>query len=452
VPSAGNGAVLRQDVGQAEQQEEEAVVTDLEVIEVCAGAGGQALGLERAGFEHALAVELDPAACATLRANRPGWKVAEGDVADPAVWEPRAYSGIALLAGGVPCPPFTVAGRQLGATDERDLFAWAVELCGLLRPRALLLENVRGLSMSRFGAYRQHVLDRLRELGYVPGWKLLHASDFGVPQLRPRSVLVALRPEDAPWFRWPAPADRPPRSVGEAVGDLMGARGWRGTPRWARRAGKIAPTIVGGSKKHGGADLGPTRAKRAWAELGVDGLGIADGPPGPRDDPAMTPRLTCEMVARLQGWQDEWGWEFTGRKTARYRQIGNAFPPPVAEAVGGAIRRALLHEGDPCPPADESAHLHDPVFAVLRARDAFLTAAQITAAVQAEAAARGLAGTALSGPAVLRRLADLGRDFHVEIATSRDGTAYRLGEFKAFLGQADHVRHERFSSGRATIS
>ena len=427
-------------------------MADLEVIEICAGAGGQALGLERAGFEHALAVELDPAACATLRANRPGWKVAEGDVADPTVWEPQAYSGIGLLAGGVPCPPFTVAGRQLGATDERDLFAWAVELCGQMRPRALLLENVRGLSMNRFGAYRQHVLDRLRELGYVPGWKLLNASDFGVPQLRPRSVLVALRPEDAPWFRWPEPASAPPLTVGEAVGDLMGARGWPGTSWWASRASRIAPTIVGGSKKHGGADLGPTRAKRAWAELGVDGLGLADQPPGPRDDPAMMPRLTCEMVARLQGWADEWGWEFTGRKTARYRQVGNAFPPPVAEAVGGAIRRALRHEGDPCPPADESEHLQDPVFAVLRARDAFLTAAQIAAAVRSEVAGRGWPGAALTGPAVLRRLQDLGRDFHVEIATSRDGTAYRLGEFKAFLGQRDHARHERFSSARARIS
>jgi DNA (cytosine-5)-methyltransferase 1 len=209
---------------------------------------------------------------------------------------------------------------------------------------------------------------------------------------------------------------------------------------------------VGGSKKHGGADLGPTRAKRAWAGLGVDGLGVADEPPGPRDDPALTPRLTCEMVARLQGWRDEWGWEFTGRKTARYRQVGNAFPPPVAEAVGSAIGRALRHEGAPYPPADESAHLHDPVFAVLRARDAFLTAPQIAAAVRAEAAARGLPGAPLSRPAVLRRLADLGRDFHVEMATSQDGTAYRLGEFKAFLGQLDHVRHERFSSARATIS
>ena len=265
---------------------------DLDAIEICAGAGGQALGLERAGFEHALAVELDAAACATLRANRPGWKVAEGDVADPALWRPRDYQGVALLAGGVPCPPFTVAGRQLGANDERDLFAWAVELCGVVRPRALLLENVRGLSTARFSGYRQHVLDRLRELGYVPGWRLLHASEFGVPQLRPRFVLVALRPADAPWFRWPAPSAGPPATVGQALGDLMAARGWPGAAAWARRADRIAPTIVGGSKKHGGGDLGPTRAKQAWAELSVDGLGIADAAPGPDADPGLAPRLT----------------------------------------------------------------------------------------------------------------------------------------------------------------
>jgi len=127
-------------------------------------------------------------------------------------------------------------------------------------------------------------------------------------------------------------------------------------------------------------------------------------------------------------------------------------PPPVAEAVGGAIRRALRHDGDPYPLTDESVHLHDPVFAVLRARDSFLTAAQIATAVRAEATARGIPGAALGPPAVLRRLADLSRDFHVETASSRDGLAYRLGEFRAFLGQVDHVRHEQFSTSRATIS
>ena len=425
----------------------EAYVTDLDVVEICAGAGGQALGLERAGFEHALAVELDAAACATLRANRPGWKVAEGDVAEAALWRPRDYRGVALLAGGVPCPPFTVAGRQLGATDERDLFAWAVELCEVIRPRALLLENVRGLSNSRFSAYRQHVLDRLTDLGYVSGWRLLQASDFGVPQLRPRTVLVALQRADAPWFRWPAPSPRPPATVGETLGDLMAARGWPGAAAWARRADRIAPTIVGGSKKHGGADLGPTRAKRAWAELGVDGIGVADQAPGADADPALSPRLTCEMVTRLQGWQDDWGWRFSGRKTACYRQIGNAFPPPVAEAVGTAIRGALEHAGAPdAAAAAEHTHVHDPVFRVLRSRAGFLTARQI-----ADLAA-GAGSTDLSLAAVLGRLRHLGQDFELEVADSRDGPAYRLGGFKAFLGQPEHARHQRFAARRGTIS
>jgi len=422
-------------------------VADLEVVEICAGAGGQALGLEQAGFEHALAVELDAAACATLRANRPAWKVAEGDVADPALWRPSDYRGVALVAGGVPCPPFTVAGRQLGATDERDLFAWAVELCEIIRPRALLLENVRGLSTSRFSAYRQHVLDRLRDLGYVPGWRLLHAADFGVPQLRPRTVLVALRPQDAPWFCWPSPSPRPPATVGETLGDLMAARGWPGAAAWARRANRIAPTIVGGSKKHGGGDLGPTRAKRAWAELGVDGIGIADTAPGPDQDPALSPRLTCEMVTRLQGWQDDWGWRFSGRKTARYRQIGNAFPPPVAAAMGSAIRRALEHAGAPgSAPADGGMHVHDPVFRVLRSRADFLTLRQI-----ADLAVLSRSGE-LSPDAVLSRLRHLGQDFELEVADSGDGPAYRLGDFKAFVGQPEHARHQRFAASRATVS
>src|SRR5208282_3618793 len=353
---------------------------------------------------------------ATLRANRPAWKVAEGDVADQALWRPRDYRGVALLAGGVPCPPFTVAGRQLGAIDERDLFAWAVELCDVIRPRALLLENVRGLSNNRFSAYRQHVLDRLTDLGYVSGWRLLQASDFGVPQLRPRTVLVALQRADAPWFRWPSPSLRPPATVGETLGDLMAARGWPGAAAWARRADRIAPTIVGGSKKHGGADLGPTRAKRAWAQLGVDGIGVADAAPGPDAAPALTPRLTCEMVTRLQGWQDDWGWRFSGRKTARYRQIGNAFPPPVAEAIGTAIRRALERAGTPDAAAvAEHTHVHDPVFRVLRSRADFLTARQIADL------AVGAGSMSLSLTAVLARLRHLGQDFELEVADSRDG-------------------------------
>jgi DNA (cytosine-5)-methyltransferase 1 len=438
----GNGPRLREDSRGLVGEAWEAAVADLDVVEICAGAGGQAVGLERAGFEHALAVELDPAACATLRANRPGWKVAEGDVADPRVWRPADYEGVALLAGGVPCPPFTVAGRQLGATDERDLYAWAVELCGLIRPRALLLENVRGLSTDRFSAYRQHVLDRLREFGYVPGWRLLQAADFGVPQLRPRTVLVALRPQDAPWFRWPDGIGAAPLTVGETLGDLMAAGGWPGAAAWVARADKIAPTIVGGSKKHGGADLGPTRAKRAWAALGVDGLGVADDAPDADFPRTQMPKLTCEMVARLQGWQDEWDWRFTGRKTSRYRQIGNGFPPPVAEAVGTAIRQALAHSGGPVSSGACEQGVQDPVLRVLRSYPGFLSVAQI--AMYAELSARE----------VHRQLRNLGQDFELVVADSDsgDGPVYQLGAFKAFLGQRDHERHQRFAQSRSTIS
>ena len=169
---------------------------------------------------------------------------------------------------------------------------------------------------------------------------MLNASDFGVPQLRPRFVLVALRPVDAEFFRWPAPTKNTP-FVGETLLDLMQANEWPGAEAWALKAASIAPTLVGGSKLHGGPDLGPTRAKRQWHALGVDGMGIANAPP-PKDFPiGAYPRLTLRMAARIQSFPDDW--EFAGGKTAAYRQIGNAFPPLVAKAMGRAIKRAIQH-------------------------------------------------------------------------------------------------------------
>jgi len=313
---------------------------ELTCIEICAGAGGQALGLEQAGFAHSALVEIDPAACETLRINRGSrWKIIDGDVADIDGSEFRRAD---LLAGGVPCPPFSVAGHQLGEADERDLFPEALRLAAAIGPRAVMLENVRGLAASRFDGYRAQVRARLQDLGYLTWWRLMQASEHGVPQLRPRLVLVGIRQPWAASFRWPAPPGIAPPTVGETLADLMAAGGWPGAARWARHAGDIAPTIVGGSRKHGGPDLGPTRARAAWRQLGVDGLGIADAPPGEWFPVTAVPRLTTRMVARLQGFPDTW--QFAGRKTAAYRQVGNAFPPPVACAVGLAIAAALRAE------------------------------------------------------------------------------------------------------------
>lgn len=303
-------------------------------IEMCAGAGGQGLGLEQAGFEPLALVEIDTAACQTLRMNRPAWNIIEDDIKN---FSAAPFRGIDLLAGGVPCPPFSVAGKRLGAADERDLFPEAIRLIDQSRPRAVMLENVRGFLDPAFEEYRNSIKRELNTMNYIVDWRLLNASHFGVSQLRPRVVIVAIQQDCYDHFRWPEPCTTVPKTVGELLFDLMSKNQWEGAMQWRSKANAIAPTIVGGSKKHGGPDLGPTRAKKAWAELGVDGHGIADHPP--LQDFVGNPKLTTRMVARIQGFPDDW--EFFGRKTAAYRQIGNAFPPPVAAAVATRIFECL---------------------------------------------------------------------------------------------------------------
>ncbi len=306
----------------------------MQSIEFCAGAGGQALGLEQAGFDHPALVEIEPDFAQTLRLNRPHWDV---HTADMNGFDGGPYKGMDLLAGGLPCPPFSIAGKQLGEKDERNLFPAALRLIDEIRPKAVMIENVRGFLSAVFEDYRLHLKKQLDKLGYHTDWRLLNASDFGVPQLRPRVVIVALRKDMADAFDWPTALPHNPPTVGETLKDLMAANGWRGVNRWLKEANDIAPTIVGGSKKHGGPDLGPTRARRAWATMGVEGKSLAEAAPDP--DFVGMPRLTVRMVARLQGFPDDW--QFHGRKTTAYRQVGNAFPPPVAKAVATNLRIAL---------------------------------------------------------------------------------------------------------------
>lgn len=308
----------------------------LTCVEICAGAGGQAIGLELAGFKHVALVEYESEYCDVLKQNKPEWNVICADVHD---FDGTLYKNVDLLAGGVPCPPFSVASKQLGKDDERDLFPEAIRLIKEIMPKAVMLENVRGFLDSKFSEYREHILTAIRDLGYDVQIKLLNASDYGVPQLRPRVIIVGIRTDINNTFTYPKEQENAAPTVGETLASLMGANGWKKIDEWVDKANKVAPTIVGGSKKHGGPDLGPVRSRKAWAELGVNGNGIANE--APEADFVGMPKLTKEMIALLQGFPPEWN--FGKRKTAACRMIGNAFPPPVAKAVGEEIKRCLLN-------------------------------------------------------------------------------------------------------------
>lgn len=303
-------------------------------IEFCAGAGGQALGLEQAGFSHLLLVDNDPDCCGTLSANRKNWNV---ECADMASFEVNGLSNIDLFAAGLPCPPFSIAGKQLGAKDERNLFPAALRLIEATNPRFVLIENVRGFLSKSFSGYRDELREAFGKLGYEVDWRLFNSKDFGVCQTRSRVAIVAARQTDWSYFSFPNKVQNSHETVGDLLHDLMAENAWKHAEEWRTLAASIAPTIVGGSKKHGGPDLGPTRARAAWRTLGVNGGSIAEN--APEKDFIGIPRLTNRMVARIQGFPDSW--VFTGKKTSAYRQIGNAFPPPVARSLGTAISDAI---------------------------------------------------------------------------------------------------------------
>ena len=309
----------------------------LTCVEICAGVGGQALGLAMAGFVHVALVEYEREYCNVLKMNRPEWNVICKDVRE---FDGTIYKGIDLFAGGVPCPPFSIAGKKLGEEDERDLFPEALRLIKEIQPRAIMLENVRGFLDTEFEEYREYILNSIEKLGYVTQIKLLNASDYEVPQLRPRVVIIGIREDIKKSFSYPLASIKAAPTVGEVLYDLMAENKWRGAKTWAKNANKIAPTLVGGSKKHGGPDLGPVRARKAWAELGVDGRGIANT--APEENFEGVPRLTSRMIARIQGFPDTW--TFGSKKTVACRMIGNAFPPPVAYAVGKKIKECLEDE------------------------------------------------------------------------------------------------------------
>ncbi|WP_327120138.1 DNA cytosine methyltransferase [Nocardia sp. NBC_01730] len=319
-------------------------------VELCAGAGGLALGLEQAGFDPALLVDNRDTSCATLRANRPRWNILSTDLLgfEPRLHLPRS-THIDLLAAGLPrVKSAATVSRPRGSGWELELLETTGRLASELRPRSLLIENVPELvTRLEYRESRSCVEKYLDKAGYEYRWLVIDARDFGVPQHRLLGLLVALRDGGIASFDTNLKALPPSLNltVGTVLRASMGARGWPQVDEWAAQADEIAPTIVGGSWDRGGADLGPQGSVRAWARIGVNGRSISDEPPAADFvwNPALgherMVKLTIEQVATLQGFPSYWRIE--GRKTARYRQVGNATPPPAAFAVGLALRAAL---------------------------------------------------------------------------------------------------------------
>lgn len=321
-------------------------MSELRFVDMCAGAGGLALGLEHAGSEPALLLDKKPVACDTLRRNRPAWQVLEMDLLDFSPSQHKEIYDIDLLSAGLPRVKSSATVARAETEAELRLLEATVYLAHAVQPRALVIENVPELvGAPDFEPIRDLIRKELNHLGYRFRWFLLNAADFGVPQNRRQGLLVALKKQHFDAFRPPEPTVREHLSVGRALRRSMAMGGWRDADRWAAQAVSVAPTLVGGSDRRGGADLGPTGTKKAWTRMGVDGGTVADNVPGP--DFAWAPetgrrgmvKITTDQAALLQGFPPDW--EFAGKKTARYRQIGHASPPPVAKALGLAIRAAL---------------------------------------------------------------------------------------------------------------
>lgn len=316
-------------------------MSGLRFVDVCAGAGGLALGLEQAGFDPVLLLDRKPVACETLGMNRPHWKVLRMDLLDFVPDEhPHTYD-VDLLSAGLPRVKSSATAARAETDEEEELLKAAVLLAHSIQPRAVIIENVPGLvNVAAFEPLREFVRKELEHLGYRLHWFVLNAADFGVPQDRKQGVVVALKERYFDRFRPPVPTVKDHVSVGRALRRSMAARGWSGADAWAARAVAVAPTLVGGSDNRGGADLGPTGTKAAWARMGVNGGALADEVPGPEDDgDSGLIKLTDAQAALLQGFPAEW--RFAGRKTARYRQIGHASPPAVGRALGLAVAEAL---------------------------------------------------------------------------------------------------------------
>ncbi|MBT9098011.1 DNA (cytosine-5-)-methyltransferase [Methylovulum psychrotolerans] len=341
----------------APEQASSAPLRQYNAIELFAGAGGLALGLEKAGLSNILLSEINKNACATLRQNRPHWHVIEGDVT---AIDFTPYQGKAdVLTGGFPCQAFSFAGKRLGFEDARGtLFFEFARAVKETQPLLCLAENVRGLLEHQSGETIAGMISVLDELGYdvVPP-RLLKAIFYRVPQKRERVFIVGLKKGAGLKFAWPTenqeiftikdalkkgrlyPNDVP-ASAGQAypkgkreIMELIPPGGyWRDLPL------DLQKDYMKGSFHSSGGKTGMAR-RISWDEPCLTLTCAPAQKQTERCHPDETRPFTVREYARIQTFTDDW--EFAGSLTSQYAQIGNAVPVNLAEAVGGAIVRTL---------------------------------------------------------------------------------------------------------------
>ncbi len=326
-------------------------------IELFAGAGGLALGMEKAGFSHTLLNEVDHDACATLRHNRPKWNIIEQDVRTISF---KQFEGqIDFLSGGFPCQAFSFAGKQGGFNDTRGtLFFELARAVKEMRPKVFMGENVKGLVAHDKGKTLDTIKNTIKELGYTlieP--KVLKAILYKVPQKRERLILIALRNDIAEkvQFKWPDPyyrimTLRDAFFKGELYDTDVPLSNGQKYPEKKKRVMELVPMggywrdlpidlqkeYMGGSFELEGGKTGMARR----LSLDEPSLTLTCAPAQKQTErchPIETRPLTIREYARIQTFPDDW--VFSGTLGSQYKQIGNAVPVNLSYAIGRSLIR-----------------------------------------------------------------------------------------------------------------
>jgi DNA (cytosine-5)-methyltransferase 1 len=328
---------------------------DYTSVELFAGAGGLALGLEMAGFHVQGLVEIDKFATKTLSMNRPNWNVIEEDIVKVATEGMRKYLSkeleIDFISGGYPCQAFSYAGHKLGLEDVRGtMFYYFAQIIDEIKPKVFLAENVRGLISHDGGKTLKTMVNIYENLGYRITWHLVKANDYNVAQKRERVIIVGIRNDYDVEYMLPKPYEyKPvlrdalknvPKSIGEQyplkkrkVLELVPPGGyWRDLPE------EIAKEYMGKSFYSGGGRTGMAR-RISWDEPCLTLTCSPAQKQTERCHPDETRPFTVREYARIQSFPDEW--EFAGSMGQQYKQIGNAVPVELAKAIGLSIIHVL---------------------------------------------------------------------------------------------------------------